>query len=52
MADHVPTSSLPSHPAYVPPTVERLGTLADLTQGAQFNSQDGFGGTDPFSIPP
>jgi hypothetical protein len=34
----------PTAPAYEPPTVKHLGTLAELTQGGTGVPTDGFGG--------
>jgi hypothetical protein len=34
----------PGGDAYVPPRLERLGTLAELTLGGESGPDDGFGG--------
>ncbi len=44
--DHppVPDPSVPAKETYVAPTVETLGSLADLTRGGSVGPDDGFGG--------
>lgn len=39
--DHVPSEDATE---YVPPRIERLGTLAELTQGGTTGPDDGYGG--------
>ena len=49
MPHHTDTAAAAVHAAeeheeYVPPRIERLGTLAELTQGGLRGPDDGFGG--------
>jgi hypothetical protein len=41
--DHAPRQD-GADPAYAPPRLERLGSLAELTQGGTTGPDDGFGG--------
>lgn len=44
--DHppVPDPSVPAKETYIAPTVDTLGSLADLTRGGSVGPDDGFGG--------
>ncbi|WP_194821410.1 lasso RiPP family leader peptide-containing protein [Micromonospora sp. S-DT3-3-22] len=46
--DATPTAS--ETPGYRPPTVTRLGTLAELTQGGTVGPDDGLGGQGDGSL--
>ncbi|QTE29422.1 lasso RiPP family leader peptide-containing protein [Pengzhenrongella sicca] len=41
----------PHVPDYEPPRLDRLGTLAELTQGFGFDQSDGLDLQDPSGIP-
>ncbi|WP_328347810.1 lasso RiPP family leader peptide-containing protein [Micromonospora sp. NBC_00421] len=44
------TRTTPHAPGYQPPTVTRLGTLAELTRGGTVGPDDGLGGNGDASL--